>query len=399
MSIPYCYLLRASRLRWLLLMILLVSLALAGCSSANNTSSSPASPGNRPQGSNRTARLVYAADHSLLAALDGTSGAIIWRYQPGLSLNFISGISDATDRAIYVGISDGAHAHLVALRADTGRLLWSVATPYAVIPSGEASNGLLYAGGAALSAFQPATGRLVWLARPDTGRFSTQPFFSNTAIYIGGNDGLYAFDPMTGSRLWKNSSIPTLESLALADRLLYTAQSGRNILALDATSGKVLWQFRTDAKVQGDLQAANGLVYFSTANNFVNAIKEGTLAWRTPLPLPGTPGVTTSSNLYVTGNASNHYLVYGLSWQSGKILWQSDFSTWKLSKYRPRIAGLVYTARNGVHDASDGYVVALDPATGRPVWQTQVDGGDDGDLTPVTAWCSIQCTQANQNYT
>lgn len=61
---------------------------------------------------------------------------------------------------------------------------------------------------------------------------------------------------------------------------------------------------------------------------------------------------------------------------------------WKLSPSRPKVAGLVYTARVGVHDASDGYVVALDPATGKPIWQTQVDGDSDGELTEVTAWCT-----------
>lgn len=395
--------------RRILLSILLLSLALSGCSNARNVSNRPASPENRPRASHTVARLVYASNHSLLTALDGASGAIVWTYHPGLSLNFISGISDASGQAVYVGTTDSTHAHLVALRADTGRLIWSVATTYPGIPRGEVSHGLLYIGGAALSAFQPATGQQVWLAQPDTGHFRTQPFLSTTAIYIGGDDGLYAFDQTTGKRLWKNSSVLALQSLTISHRLLYAAQvsgSGKNnsILALDGESGKLLWQFHASAKIQGDLQAANDHIYFSTADNFVNALNENrpVLVWRTPISAPGTPGVIAGSNLFVTGNSNGHFSIYGLFWQSGKIFWQSDFSRWKLSGYRPRIAGLVYTARDGVHDASDGYVVALDPATGKLVWQTQVDGGDDGDLTPITAWCAstvLPCEQANQNYT
>lgn len=397
------------RQRQLLLSVLLLSLVLSGCLSQGDASNRPPSSGKKSQGVIETARLVYASNHSLLTALDGTSGAIVWTYHPGLSLNFISGISDATSKALYVGTSDGAHAHLVALRADTGQLIWSVAMEYAGIPLGEASNGLLYVGGAALSAFQPATGQQVWISRPDSGFFSTQPFLFNETIYVGGDDGLYAFDKATGKRQWKNSSITSVQSLTVSHHVLYTTPSpnpanSNNILALDAGTGKILWQFRASGKIQGDLQAANGLIYFSTADNFVNAMREGSpaLVWRIPLAFPGTPGVITGSNITITGKWNTYYTVYGLAWESGKILWRSDFSTWKLSSYRPRIAGLVYTARNGVHDASDGYVVALVPGTGKILWQTQVDGGDDGDMSPITAWClsaALHCDQANQKYT
>ncbi len=389
----------------LLFPFLLMSLLLAGCTDGGNASSNHPSPtAKRPPA---TARMVYASNRALLTAVNGATGAIAWQYHPTSTLAQFSGISDVSPagRAIYVGTYDGSNALLLALQADSGRTIWTARLAFPGIPIGEAANGLLYIAGPALAALQPATGRQVWLARPDSGAFHTQPVLANKMIYIGGDDGLYAFEALTGKRVWKSAGATAVQSLAAARSLLYAASGGgARIVAVAAATGKVAWQYRAGAGIVGDLQAANGLVYFSTADNFVNALMQERpdLAWRTPIVQPGTPGVVEGSNLYLTGKAGTHSLVYALDRQIGKIVWQSDFVSLPLSKYRPRIAGLVYVARIGVHDEADGYISALDPANGRPIWQTEVSGGDDGELTPISAWCpatSLHCEQAGQNYT
>lgn len=379
---------------WQLLLSILLLALVIGCSGEGNALNHPPSAGKTPLVGIETAKIVYTNDRSLLTAINGSSGAIAWRYRSSFPLNFFIGASNPLGNALFASTSDGAQVHLVSLQAATGQVIWSVALPlqYAGVPVG--ADGLIYLGGAVISAFKPETGQQVWIARPDAGHFRGRPLISNGVVYATGDDGLYAFDEASGKKLWKNSQITSLHRLTASHDLLYIVQDTNSvkdtILALNAKSGALAWQFQTGGKIQEELRIANGLLYFSTTDNFVSALKENApvLVWRTPLFSPGVPGAVTGSNIYVTGMQGDQNIAYELAWDSGTILWQSDFSFWKLSKHRPKVVGLVYLARDAAHDVSDGYVVALNPVTGKAVWQTQVDGGDDGSLAEVGVWCT-----------
>ncbi len=205
---------------------------------------------------------IYVSDGAgTFYALDQASGRQIWT-----SSSSYAAPSAATADAgvVYLGTADGA---LVALDASTGVERWRST----ISPTGGAANapavagGLVYAGtsGGEFVAVDASTGKLVW--RVDTGSESTGTAIVAAGIaYIGsstesGPGGhLRAVDAQTGQVLWQVDGMNY--SPTVADGIVYTASSSGAVGARDARSGVERWRFQ----VQGTARApavAGGVVY------------------------------------------------------------------------------------------------------------------------------------------
>lgn len=160
---------------------------------------------------------------------------------------------------VFVGSSDG---HVYALDAALGTLRWKQRTGDVVHASPAVADGRVVVGSwdGGLYAFDAGTGAPLWRVQTgvDPAMHNQQGFQGSAAIvdgvaYVGCRDAhVYAFELASGRERWRHSTGASwvVGSPAVADGVVYANTSDSSlVLALDAASGKPRWQ-RTLAAYQ-----------------------------------------------------------------------------------------------------------------------------------------------------
>jgi polyvinyl alcohol dehydrogenase (cytochrome) len=348
------------------------------------------------------AALISAASHSLAADRAPT---LDWLF----SGQDIHNTRNAADESIL----DPAHV------ADL-KPLWTLATDGNVSATPAVVGGIVYVPdfGGSFWAVDAATGKLVWKnavgditgVKGDVSR--TTPAFWRGSLIMGEGTqtvrtlegaSLFAVDAKSGRRLWltkveDNPVAIITSSPVVDDGVVYVGTSSKaealdrpttfrgSVLALNADTGKILWQTYltkegyTGAAVWGSTPVVDhdtGLVYVATGNNY-----------SAPAGVCGAPGRTNC-----TPSSADNYVdsVVALDVKNGRIAWAAhtlpdDVSTnfdyvdgpdydfgQGPSLFMTEVSGTPTTLL-GVGQKS-GVYWALDPATGNVVWKTEVGPG------------------------
>ena len=193
-------------------------------------------------------------------ALDAGTGQLIWKVATGPDLPVVGGWDFyqsspvEADGVLFIGSGDG---HLYALTAGTGRPIWQFATRGRVHTSPAVWGHYVVFGSmdGALYALDRATGRLLWkhqtdtsLPFPMTGVFIGSPTIAVDLglVFAGCRDGyLYGFDLATGRLRWRLDEHGSwvVSTPAYENGIVYaTTSDTRLVQAVDAGTGKVLWQ-------------------------------------------------------------------------------------------------------------------------------------------------------------
>ena len=123
---------------------------------------------------------------------------------------------------------------------------------------------------------EPA-GRVVWSA--DTGPATlAAPIVHNGRIYLGAHFRIAALDAATGAEL---ADLPTTgpigNSLALADDgTLYYSMPDRRLVARDADTGAIRWEYELGDSTAGPVAVANGIVYAGALDGVTYAVNAAT---------------------------------------------------------------------------------------------------------------------------
>jgi outer membrane protein assembly factor BamB len=199
--------------------------------------------------------LVYTATAQAgYYAVDAQSGRVRWKYDTGAET---TGTPVVVDGIAYIGAgTDSLNAHLRALNARTGQLLWQRDEPDGsptVLGNVGYSNG-------------PVTTQVL------------------------------ALDVNTGRQLWR-VDFPgggTTRAPAIADGILYVPQDGEHrIYALDAATGGERWHFDLDSGNQCCIAVAKGSVFVGTAFGTVYSIS-GDGSTLTPAPIATEPQLASA---------------------------------------------------------------------------------------------------------
>jgi outer membrane protein assembly factor BamB len=192
---------------------------------------------------------------------------------------------------VYFGSGDG---NVYAVDAKSGLLQWKFATRDVVHASPAVVNGTVYVGSfdGDLYAIDADSGQQKWVfkggqdpAIHNQVGFQSSPAVVDGTVYVGSRDAhVYAIDAANGRKKW---DYPTSKSWvngtpAVANGLVYvgTSDSSR-FMALDARTGRLRWNFDAKAYVFSSAALAGGLAYFGSHNGKLYAVdaKSGTLAW------------------------------------------------------------------------------------------------------------------------
>ena len=373
---------------------------------------------------------IHGSPGRYFYALDAYSGALIWRSRLDVS-NFIPVVKNDI-----VYIYDRDH-DVSALDASTGRILWShdshdyggiaVVDNMVFIPesnpngytaleslSGEelwvhetgdyigirpmVAGGIFYGGVRDKSVFalDQFSGELLWsyevdlTSHPHSSISEWPPMLYNQTLFLASEDGYVdALDASTGEMRWRYPTNIHYNFPTLANGRVYIAansgpesEAGDSIVALDASSGDVLWRrvfesgdsfnldfvgqiFRDpyrifDVEVDFPPVADSGIIYYRF-RQYLHAMDaaDGRLLWKfQTTDLEGIAPVVRDGVAYVVSHdpEGSYGTLYALDAASGESLW-SYTTDWKIGLSPVVADNLAYVISN------DGYVHAI--STGR----------------------------------
>jgi outer membrane protein assembly factor BamB len=250
------------------------------------------------------------------------------------------------------------------------------------------AGGVVYAGGqdGRLHALDASTGRPRWSFEAG-GPIRTRATVAGAEVLFQADDGyVYAIATATGIERWRVRVVPKpIERLpfdnpksrydrfgsdvAVAGGRLHLGTHDGRVLALDPARGERLWEFASGDSVLAAPAVDAGRVFFGSFDGHVYALDaaSGSLLWKqdTRGPVVSTPAV--AGDRLVVGNRS--YDLLGLDASTGAPAWtRYIWFSWVESSAAVR-DGVAYV---GSSDAAAVY--AFDARTGERRWQTDVFG-------------------------
>ncbi|MWV40829.1 PQQ-binding-like beta-propeller repeat protein [Natrialba sp. INN-245] len=217
---------------------------------------------------------VYAAlpETDRIAAFDGNSGRLEWRYAVGGRH-----ASPANRPAVRDGklFASNARSVVASVDADTGEERWRVdLETVGSLPPTATNDGVVVPASNAVVFLDADDGEVVWTydhgGNADRGSAAVA---DGTAFVSDGDEELHAIDLETGDAEW-TAEYGHAASPAVADGVVYVSYYWTGeLLAVDAETGERLWSY-DDPTVVSQPVVGDGTVYVTTDDG-VLALEEG----------------------------------------------------------------------------------------------------------------------------
>lgn len=162
---------------------------------------------------------------------------------------------------------------------------------------------------------------------------------------------------------WNYTTTSSFGAPTVVSGYIFIGDSSNSLLALNATNGAVIWDFRTEGFVSASPTAANGVVYAGDNSGNLYAINAstGTEIWKyTSWGFPGTPTVADGRVYVRLGSISSN--VYCLNASNGNEIW--NYTTQGSISYPVVEGGYVYISSG----QPDNNIYALNASTGAKIW-------------------------------
>ena len=229
------------------------------------------------------------------AALDASSGAVVWARKFPYASQHGSGGSAALHNDLLIFSGDGHYeAWVIALDKRTGSVKWKTerrkpfdqayTTPLVISVNGR--DQVVSVGAYRASAYDAVTGREIWMVRYEEG-FSNvpRPVFAHGLVYITTGffqPAVLAVRPdgtgdVTGTHIaWSTTrGAPfTPSPIAVGDELYVISDLGV-LSCLDAKTGKLHWQERLGGNHSASPISAGGRIYFLSEEGVATVIAPG----------------------------------------------------------------------------------------------------------------------------
>jgi len=204
---------------------------------------------------------------------------------------------------------------------------------------------------------------------------------ANTGVY---DDGGRRPAP---SLLWTcQTGFRVTSSPSVVDGVVYVGSQDRNLYALNATTGTVLWKYDTmerNDQVSSSPAVANGVVYIGGLKTKVHAVdaESGNLLWKYRVPIRTTTRSGISSSPTVAGGTvfigNMDGVVYAFDEETGRLLWNYTVPASPSGEHSlfssPAVAdGVIFVL------TYEGDLYALDASSGTLLWKA--GAGDDTGL-------------------
>jgi polyvinyl alcohol dehydrogenase (cytochrome) len=283
---------------------------------------------------------------------------------------------------------------------DAQRAGFDVASPPAQIGWGHDNRRFTPVSVAGLTENEVPTLKLKWaMAYPGAIRARSQPAVGWGAIFVGSPDGtVYALDLESGCTKWRfraTAEVRTAIVIDPANKRLYFGDVLARAYALDAMTGKLLWQSKVDdhgnATITGTPTLGGGQLFVPVSSLEVTAAADPKYACCT------FRGAVVALDPATGKQWWKHYSVIATPTAHDKtksgtlIIGPSGAPVWNSPTYDAMTNRLYFGSGENYSSPADGNsdaVIAVDARTGKRVWTTQLTAGD--------AW-NVGCMMGNEN--
>lgn len=299
---------------------------------------------------------VYAGGQDgRLHALDARTGQARWTFRAGGPIRVRAAVAEGS---VYFQADDG---FLYALAAPSGQERWRlrvVETPIERLPFDDPKS------------------------RYD--RFGSDVTVAGGRLYLGTHDGrVLALDPARGEKAWEFASGDSVLAAPAvgAGRVVFGSFDG-HVYALDAATGALVW--KRDARgavVSTPAIVGDRVVVGSRSYDLLGLdARTGEPAWTRYIWFSWVESSAAQRDGAVYVGSSDAAAVYALDARTGERLWKSDVHGWAWGQ--PAVSETrVYVGTASRKDYLAGHralVVALDRASGRPLWHYAADPAAQG---------------------
>jgi glucose dehydrogenase len=218
----------------------------------------------------------------------------------------------------------------------------------------------------------------------------TAPVFHQGRVFFAYVDGdLVAVDATTGKQVWERNLHSHLESSPMAvGGMLYIGSDKTNVISLRASDGKIRWQFNSPGAIKASPSYHDGRIYVADYEGamFCLDAATGKPIWRTNTTRvpPFGEGGFYSSPAVAFGSvfaARDDGTVFAFGEKTGKVEW--SFPTHNFVYGSPAVAKVPGTPPTVYIGSYDEHFYALDARTGKQRWRYDVGGPVPGTATVI----------------
>lgn len=235
---------------------------------------------------------------------------------------------------------------------------------------------------------------VAWAQALPPGVNMNEPLVRDGVLYVFGyGDSVFAFDAASGTSLWRyqrrlpeNTPLNSKKTLALYGDKLFTATSDNHMVALDARTGRQVWDVpltdRPDMRVPGGPLAADGVVMQGLASQAPGGglivafdTQTGKKLWEFETAAkPGQPGGDTWNGIPAGERRG------GSQWTSGTYDAETGLALWGVAQSYD--TGPLRDRKPGMNNDAlfTNSTLAFEPRTGKLVWYYQHMKNDQYDL-------------------
>lgn len=240
------------------------------------------------------------------------------------------------------------------------------------------------------SVSRPAWSRSVGDGSGEGHRVTAQPVVADGRVYAMDAVGaVSAFGLQDGRELWSVGTRPESEEestgggIAFAGGRLFAATGYGEALAIDASSGAVLWRRPLSAPARGAPAVEGNRLFVATLDNKTHALDtgDGGTLWThdsvaEQTALLGGAGPVVAQGAAVSAYSSGE--IVALKTETGRELWSDNLTVARRADFVAALADV--QAAPVVHDgrlfalSNTGRAGAIDMRSGRRVWSTEFGG-------------------------
>jgi polyvinyl alcohol dehydrogenase (cytochrome) len=253
---------------------------------------------------------------------------------------------------------------------------------------------------AGLTAAQVPSLKLKWaMAYPAAQRARSQPSIGWGAIFVGSQDGtVYALDLDTGCTKWRYRASAEVRTAIVADpnrNRLYFGDVLARAYALDAFTGKLIWQHKVDdhpnATMTGSPTLGKNLLFVPMSSLEVTAAADPAYACCTFRGSVAALNLDTGKTIWKSYTVTKTPTAQGKTAVGTEIIGPSGAPVWNSPTYDAATDRLYFGSGENYSSPADensDAIFALNAKTGDRLWTTQLTKGD--------AW-NVGCMMGNDN--
>lgn len=266
---------------------------------------------------------------------------------------------------------------------------WKFRTDGAIRGSASMNTSTLFigSGDGHLYAVDKVLGKEYWKFKIEGAVYSTPALYKGLVIFTSRDNHLYAVSQSDGELIWKvkMNGMPAHKwgwdyfqsSPTTVDDQIVIGSDDGTVYNVDAATGTVNWNFKTNGRLRATPAVQGGIVYIGSFDGFLYALDNntGVLKWKFEtdgthlnsdesgwdrISIDSSPAIADS--VLVFGSRDGN--VYALNTLTGKQYWKFSYGpTWAISSPAIR-KGVVY-----IGWSDNNLFSAIDLATGREQWQ------------------------------